>query len=250
MKTDLLTLAKDGANNLLNMIYPPVCAVCQNKIGADTRLLAVCAACLQKVKANPAPYCEKCGRSLRNLAQGLKVCSECAGRDFYYQRAWAGFIYEGVIKEALHLLKYSKRFSLINTFGRLLAGFLRDNPQIINGVDAVAAVPLHHVRFRERGFNQAAALAGAVVREFGVADLSPCLRRKIATRPQSELDKNQRGANVRGTFEVISPQAARGENILIVDDLFTTGATLNECARVLKKCGAAGISCLAFARGE
>lgn len=110
-------------------------------------------------------------------------------------------------------------------------------------------MPLHNVRFREREFNQAHILTQAIAACFGIKDLSGCLKRISATRPQSELDKKERLGNIKGAFEAARGELIYKKNLLLVDDLFTTGATLNECAGVLKKAGAGKINCLTFARG-
>lgn len=246
----ILTLSKEGLGALLNLVYPPVCGICDKKLTkAQEENISICAGCLDEIKRNPAPYCAKCGRSLCGLTTRVEICWECSKREFYYERSWSGFIYEGVVKEALHLLKYSKKLSLSSLFCSLLIQFAKGNPEILEGMDAVLAVPLYNVKFREREFNQAHLLAAAVVREFNIKDLSAGLKRSIPTKPQSGLDKKERFENIKGTFEVITPGPLSGKNLLLIDDLFTTGATLNECAKVLKKAGAAKLHCLTFARG-
>lgn len=237
-------------NGVLNLVYPPLCGICGKKsLKEGYETLSICEDCFNKIKRNLPPYCKKCGRSLRGLADAVELCWECFGKDFYYEKAWSCLLYEGAIKEALHLLKYSKKFSLSNLFCNLLAKFVKDNPEILMEIDGVVAVPLHSVKFREREFNQAHMLATAIVKAFNTKDLSGCLKRSIATRPQSALDKKERFDNVKGTFEATETRLVCGKNLLLVDDLFTTGATLNECARVLKKAGARRIHCLTFARG-
>jgi competence protein ComFC len=243
--------AKKGLKNLLNLVYPPFCGICGKKLlTKKEENLSICADCFSKRKKNPAPYCAGCGRSLYNLAGSVEVCWECSGKTFYYERAWAFFVYEGTIKEALHRLKYSKKFSLSKLFCSLLILKLRENPEVLDKIEAVLAVPLHSAKLREREFNQAHTLAAPIVKEFKLRDITKCLKRSRATRPQSELDKKERFNNVKGAFEVTNPELVNKKNLLLIDDLFTTGATLNECAIVLKNAGAGKIHCLAFARGS
>lgn len=237
-------------SGMLNLVYPAVCGICDRKLLSESEEdLSICADCAVKIKKNPAPYCVKCGRSLRGLVDSVETCWECPKKEFFYERSWSGFLYEGPVKDALHLLKYSKKLSLGSLFCGLLVRFIKENPEIIEGTDGIAAVPLHSVKFREREFNQAHLLAAAIAGEFDITDLSRCLKRAVSTRPQSELDKNERLENVKGTFEVIKPSLVYKKNLLIVDDLFTTGATLNECSKALKKIGAGKLNCLTFARG-
>lgn len=252
MKPNLATLAKDGFGSLVNLLYPPLCGICNKKLltGQEAALL-ICKDCLAKIKKNPPPHCKKCGRSLCGLTDNIETCWECFDRNFYFERSWSGFFYEGVVKEALHLLKYSGKIFLSNLFSNLLIQFLKNNIEILEGIDGVISVPLHSVKLREREFNQAHILVEVITKEFKLKDLSRCLKRTKVTRPQSELDKKERFNNVKGTFEipVSTYEVVCGKNILIVDDIFTTGATLNECARVLKKAGVKKIRCLTFARG-
>ncbi|MDD5449800.1 MAG: ComF family protein [Candidatus Omnitrophica bacterium] len=236
--------------SLLNLAYPPVCGICDKKLNTiKEQKLSVCDECLVLIKKNPAPYCFKCGRSMRGLSEAVKICWECSKREFSYERSWSAFIYDGVVKKALHLLKYSNKISLSGLFCGMLADFIGANTEVVRKMDAVIAVPLHGIKFREREFNQANLLASAVVKASDIKDLSGCLKRGVATRPQSGLDKGERFENIKGAFSVTREACLKGKNLLLVDDLFTTGATLNECASALKKAGANRINCLTFARG-
>ncbi|MCX5715783.1 MAG: ComF family protein [Candidatus Omnitrophica bacterium] len=241
----MLSQIKDG---LLSLVYPPLCPICGAKARDNS---VICETCFSGIKKNLPPYCVKCGRSLRGSTENVEICWECSGKDFYYDKSWSAFLYEGAVKEALHLFKYSGKLSISRLFCGLLINFLKENRQILTGIDAVIAVPLHSVKLREREFNQAHMLASAISKEFKIQDSSACLKRAVRTRPQSELDKNERYENVKNTFAVTAqtPGVYVGKNILLVDDLFTTGATLNECGRVLKEAGADSIRCLTFARG-
>lgn len=247
----LMALTKDGIDGLLHLVYPPACSICGKRLSSDGQgILLICSDCLMLVKKNRAPYCMRCGRSLRGHVDTRGACIACSGRDFHYERSWSCLLYEGAVKEALHLFKYSGMISFINLFGDLLIQFLTDNELVLEGMDAILAVPLHPVKRRERGFNQAELLTAAIIARFALQDVSRSLRRRTATRPQHELDRKERYNNVRGVFEVINPALVCGKNLLIIDDLFTTGATMNECARVLKKAGAHKIHCLTLARGS
>lgn len=244
------SLAKKGFTGLVNLAYPPFCVICNKKVLHTRQDLLICEGCFNKIKKNPPPYCKKCGRSLNGLADNVQICWECSERSFHYERSWSCFLYDGVVKDAIHLLKYSKKVSLIKLFCFLLTGFLRENTEILKDIDGILAVPLHAVKLREREFNQAYMLTEAIVKEFNTSDFSGYLRRTAATAPQSGLGRNKRFDNVKGTFAVAGSRPMSGKNLLIVDDLFTTGATLNECARVLSKAGAKTIRCLTFARGS
>lgn len=236
--------------DVLNLIYPPVCVICNGKLNGREARDHLCECCFRSIKRNLPPYCGQCGRSLANLADSVKICRECREKTFYYDMARSCYLYDGLARQLIHLLKYSGKLSLEHIFCSSMNRFLRDNPAVTAGVDAVIAVPLHHARFREREFNQAALLANAICAEFGFVNLSGCLERAVATRQQSELDRDQRQKNVEGAFRVTRHSRLHGSNLLLVDDLITTGSTLNECAKALKAAGALKINCVTFARGS
>ncbi|MEI8175529.1 MAG: ComF family protein [Candidatus Omnitrophota bacterium] len=237
-------------HGFFDLLYPPLCGLCGEKITAPAaKQKVVCAACAAQLKTIRLPCCAGCGRSLEGLVETVTLCPECRGRTLYYEQSRSCFLYEGTVKEAIHRLKYSGRISFLDFFRDRFIGYLRENPALTDDIEGIIAVPLHHVRFRERGFNQAAILAKAAAQEFRTADLSACLQRIINTNPQSGLDKGSRFENVRGAFEVRDPDAVALKKILLIDDVFTTGSTLNECSRVLKGAGARSVRCCTFARG-
>ena len=237
-------------DGLLDLVYPPLCVLCDNKlVSAGERATRLCAACSRQIKKIRPPYCVMCGRSLQGHTENVDRCWECCGRRCHYDRSWSCALYEGTLREAIHRFKYSGKVSLLDLFSGLLSNFLAENSGVHSGMDAVIAVPLHSTKLREREFNQAQALAAVVAKQLRIIDASRCIRRSRPTRAQNELDRNQRFKNVRGAFAVADPRLVNGKNVLIVDDLYTTGATLDECGRVLRAAGAQRIHCITVARG-
>jgi ComF family protein len=151
--------------------------------------------------------------------------------------------------EAVHQFKYANKSYLSDSLGPLLAAFARRWLHPIDGF-RLMPVPLHHKRLRERGFNQSLLLARHVASSLGTELDYLSLRRTKHTRPQTGLDKDERRKNVRGAFEVVDPRPVKGRKIILVDDVATTGNTLNECARVLKRAGCEEIFCLVLARTQ
>ena len=247
---DILKLTKEGLDSLLNLIYPPLCGICNKRLLEDLEInTSTCKDCLQDIKHNVGPYCVKCGRSLNGSTENVTVCWDCFDKQTHYERNYSAVLYEGVAREALHLLKYSGRTSLVNLFCVLLIDFLEKNPEILKEIDGALAVPLHSIRQREREFNQVDYLVSAILKKFKLTEIRNCLVRIRPTHPQSDLDKPERTQNVRDAFQIRQPNLILGKSLLLVDDLFTTGATINECARVLRKNGAKKVRCLTFARG-
>ena len=157
--------------------------------------------------------------------------------------------YEGVIKELIHIFKYGKKISLSGYLSSLLVDFCSESVDMLS-FDAVIPVPLPWWRGIERGFNQAEELARPLVREWDMELLTGHLLRNRASTPQSTLSRLERLMNVQGAFRVKHPGGIAGANILLVDDVITTGSTLNECAKVLKEAGAASVGAVTLAKGS
>jgi ComF family protein len=153
-------------------------------------------------------------------------------------------VYENALAEAIHLFKYSKNPNWSKPLGRLLHTRLHD----LGVLEVILPVPLHAKRLRQREFNQALLLAREVSLASGIPLQMDNLRRVRWTQPQIELNGDERRKNVRGAFEVLRPDQVKGQSVLLIDDVFTTGATVNECARVLKKAGAKAVNVLTVAR--
>jgi ComF family protein len=153
------------------------------------------------------------------------------------------------MREAVHQFKYGRKVSLGKTLGRLMARGCRDFLEDCEA-DIIMPVPLHPKRLRWRGFNQAALLARQVSRAYAVP-LDPfTLKRTRATQPQTQLTEPERRRNVRGAFAVRTASTLEGKKVLLVDDIYTSGATVNECSRTLKKAGAATVYVLTLAHAS
>jgi ComF family protein len=160
-----------------------------------------------------------------------------------YDSVYSFGSFEGALQKLIHLLKYGKVESLAVPLSRLL---LRALPRAQN-FDLVMAVPMHWRKQWERGFNQAELLAVPVARRFGLK-LSSNLRRTRYTESQAGLNEHQRSANLKGSFAVRRPEQVAGKRVLLIDDVFTTGATLRAAAQALKNAGVAAVSVLTLAR--
>jgi ComF family protein len=232
----------------LGLLFPAVCPVCQAR--SDDRLhRPFCRACWAALPLLPPPGCRVCGRPLPGLAGDL-ACDPCRRQPppFAYARAVAA--YRGGMREAIHALKYRGRTAVAPPLAELLAE--AGGPLLPEGappaVDALIPVPLHPARLAERGFNQAELLAGACARRWERPLLRRALARIRATRPQTELDADDRRRNVAGAFAVVRAREVAGRRILLVDDVLTTGATARDAARALRQAGAAGVGVLTLAR--
>ena len=234
---------------LADIIYPRVCVVCKSGLKDIASIdELVCAACWQKIKKNQPPFCYSCGRHLELKGTLIKnVCPECIRRPPRFDRAFSVCRYEGVTRELIREFKYRDKDHLGLTLSRLMIDFIREYEIPIASVDWIVPVPLHKARLREREFNQAEILSGHIAREFGRGVLGDSLIRHRYTKTQTELENDARFANVKNSFSVRRGEEVAGKNILLVDDVLTTGATSSEAAAALKDAGARIVFALTLA---
>jgi len=199
--------------------------------------------------------CSTCGERLFSpyaLAGAEPRCGMCRRIEPPFARAVAYGSYEEGLRELIHLLKYGGVRPAANVLGRMLADAIAAlEPRFSNGSVAVVPVPLHHAKLRWRGFNQAELIARAALKIRPHHRLRLCrsaLERKRETTTQTGLTSHQRRENLRGAFGVTQPEAVRGGEVLVVDDVYTTGATVSECARVLRRAGATKVWVATVAR--
>jgi ComF family protein len=229
---------------LLDLLLPPFCLACTKPLGSAPELL-FCPDCRGGIHCITSPLCPCCGRVYLKAAGGDHHCGPCLAKPRHFSRARAIFLYEEPVKEVIHRFKYQGKTACLPSFAK----FAQNLPQMaeLEGVDWIVPVPLHPSRLRERGFNQALLLA----RAFFPKDrrVAPGLLTRIRpTEPQTSFNGAARRTNLKNAFAVVTPHRLAGKNILLIDDVFTTGTTVNECARVLKKAGAAEVLVLTLAR--
>jgi ComF family protein len=230
---------------LVSLFFPPHCASC----GADTRSGEhLCAACAEKVRRIEAPFCQRCSEPFEGAIDGDFVCANCGDRELHFECAVAPYLSRGVVREFIHRFKYDRERFLRQPLANWLADALDDARLQSPPIDAIVPVPLHPTRFRERGFNQAALLAELLSARAAVPLLA-CLVRTRYTTTQTRLDRHERMENLRNAFRVTHIAAVQSRHLLIVDDVFTTGSTVDECARVLRLAGAASVRVATVARG-
>jgi ComF family protein len=229
---------------LLDTALPPLCASCRSPLG---NLGGLCPACWSKVSFIAPPYCERLGIPFAYDPGPGILSMEAIADPPAYGRARAAVRYDDVARDLVHRLKYGDRLDLAMSMGRWMAQAGR---ALLDDADALVPVPLHWRRLWGRRFNQAAALAGVVASESGVPLLAAALRRVRATSQQVGLSRSARAVNVQGAFAVTpaGKVAIYGKRLILVDDVLTSGATLDACARVLLRAGASNVDVLVFAR--
>lgn len=223
---------------LERLILPPTCLLCG--VAGETGL-DLCAGCLDDLPRNPVA-CPRCATPL--AAGGSDPCARCRAQPPAFDRAFVPFRYQPPVDVLITRLKFGGRLACARLLGELFAAALaeRGNPP----PDGIVPVPLHPRRLRERGFNQSLELARTAARHFGIPLWIDGLRRVRHTVPQIQLDARQRQTNPLGAFALSKPLP--GTRIVLMDDVVTTGSTINECARVLRAGGATDIEIWAIGR--
>ena len=227
------------------LCFPPYCAACRVATDPDVHLCANCAESAHRIEA---PFCQCCSQPFDGAITQHFTCANCAGREVHFECAAAAYLSRGVVRDFIHAFKYERQFHLRLPLAEWLAHTL-DDPRISSRpFDALVPVPLHHIRFREREFNQAAELATLLSQRCGVPVLH-ALKRTRYTSTQTKLDRAERMENLRGAFRVRHNARVKERHLVLVDDVFTTGSTVEECSRVLLRAGAASVRVITVARG-
>src|SRR5687768_12539925 len=229
----------------LGLLYPPHCAGCH----ADTAAgIYLCDDCVKRARTIEAPFCERCSEPFDGAVTGHFTCANCGDRRLHFDCAVSRYLSRGVVREFIHRFKYDRHFYLRHQLAEWLAAALDDARIRARRADFLVPVPLHSARRREREFNQADELALLLHKRCGVP-LLHALERTRYTTTQTRLDRHERMENLRGAFSVRQTAAVSGRHLILVDDVLTTGSTVDECARVLRAAGAASIRVMTVARG-
>lgn len=235
---------------LLDFVLPPRCLVCSlSTRGAS--LPWVCPHCWDTVEYITSPTCAQCGQPLAAPPEGIGTtthrCGTCLLTPPAYDRARAVGLYTGVLRDLIHALKYQRIYGLVRPLGDLLRQHF-SRYWSASLPEALVPVPLHRNKLRAREFDQALALARHVSQGVGIPVWADVLIRHHPTRSQVGLSAAERQRNIRGAFTVQKPHYCAGKALLLIDDVYTTGATVQECARRLRQAGAARVDVYTLAR--
>ena len=228
----------------LDVALPPLCPACREPLSTQGGL---CAACWAKLSFIAPPYCERLGIPfVYDPGPGI-LSMEAIADPPAYDRARAAVRYDDIARALVLSFKYGDRLDLVPMMGRWMA---RAGRELTADADALLPVPLHWRRLWARRFNQSAALARAIAEICGVPVLHDALKRVRATPQQVGLSKTERADNVQGAFRVPADEKAKvaGRRLVLIDDVLTSGATVDTCARALLRAGAAHVDVLVFAR--
>jgi len=244
---NLATSFKALADTALGFIYPNVCQICGDERATSTEGF-VCSRCWQQVRFIKPPFCQRCGLPFEGDLTTAFECTNCREMNLHFRSARSAVSAKGTVLEVIHRYKYKRAF----WFEPFLADLLIREalPELRQQKwDWIVPVPLHPAKKRQREFNQAERLATYLSAATKIPMDTTLLRRVAATKTQTKLSRPERAENMRNAFALQDGRTLNGERILLFDDVFTTGATTDACARVLLAAGAAEVCVWTVARG-
>lgn len=242
--------ATKGVKSVIRAIrdcmYPPFCLLCDAYCSSEDEA-GICSDCLSQIHYINNPLCNKCGKPFGHEFDINHLCGDCLSNQRYFMKARAVGLYSGILRNAVHLLKYQLNHSLATPLGILMSCRMESMIGEFH-FQAVVPVPLHPKRLRERGFNQALSLARFVSRLHSIPLDRNNLVRARWTHTQVGLSEHKRKKNVKDAFAVKKEENFQNKHILLVDDVYTSGSTVDECAKVLINAGARTVQILTLAR--
>ena len=241
-------VARIWYRSVLNLIYPMRCVICGEDLDPEGALY-LCPEHRRRIHFIEESFCSICGKKLYTLPEDDLICSNCRETKRYFDLGYTTAIYEEIIQTMIHDFKYKgKEFLKYPLRQMVYDGIFRH----VNyrDIDIIIPVPLHWRRYMHRRFNQALELARLTSKKLDIPIVKRNLRRIRYTTPQVYISPEERLTNIKGAFQVMDAGALRGKRVMLVDDVLTTGATLNECARVLKKAKVKEITVVTLAQSE
>ena len=232
-------------DTLLELFYPSNCVGCGHP--QDSGIL-LCDQCKETSPPLRPPYCRCCSRPFEGLIAEEFSCPNCEDRRPAFDCAVSNYQAKGVLRDLIHRFKYDRQFYLRRVLAEYLVEAMQDVRIQVNPADCLVPVPLHPTRLRERGFNQADVLAEILSQRTRLPILH-CLERRRYTNTQTRFDRVERMQNLRDAFALRKNSEVRGKHLVLLDDVLTTGSTLNECALVLRAAGAESVRAITVARG-
>jgi competence protein ComFC len=239
------------ASRALDLLYPPLCAVCRENLSEGR---ALCDACDADLPQLVEPFCKTCGEPFPGEIEGPFACPNCSKLNFAFEFARPAMVRDDRVLEIIHRLKYGRELHLAKDLGRLAAGAFAD-PRLapaLAGNWPLVPVPLHRKRLQHRHFNQAEEISRVLSAHTGLPVIG-ALRRIRATEHQTALTRSQRLENLRGAFVITAAGRRRSgqspAGAVLVDDVLTTGSTVDECAKILRRAGFQKVCAVTVMRG-
>ena len=247
-KVFLVSAIRDIFLGLLDVLYPRHCFACDKSLHEEKNTY-ICESCLEIIETTEAKRCSKCGLKLGSgITSSSKGCPEGKNNKLRFEKCF--FVSDNTepVKTLIHQFKYKKHTCLATPLGYLLTNLLYQ--KTICEIDFVVPVPLHWKKKQERGFNQSELMAKKICNELSIPISINNLHRVKNTLSQTQLSRIQRQKNVKSAFKVKNPEKFYQKNVLLVDDVLTTGMTASECAKSLENAGTNNVFLIALARSK
>lgn len=248
LKEYIQQLAQTGIKELTDIVFPPACPVCGGVLGFEKgRRRQICPDCDDRLEYIGEPRCMKCGKPLKKT-DTQQFCYDCTVKRHFYERGVAVFAYTDGIKQSIYQFKYHDKREYASFYGRQAA---RQCGALIRkwDIDLVLPVPMYAAKQRKRGYNQAELIARELSKNLNLICASEILVRIRKTTPMKELNDEERRKNVERAF-LVKENVVKYKKILLVDDIYTTGATIDSCAKVLYEKGAQKVYFLCLCAGK
>lgn len=244
----LVNEMKEYFESLLELLYPEknTCFIC-NVYDESINDKYICADCQKKLKKITPPVCIKCSKMISYDTADL-LCPDCSVYDRTFEMSKSPFSYEGLVKDSIYKFKYYNKPYYYKFFGNYLLNYMDDNNY--KGFDYIASVPLHKSKMRTRGYNQSELLAKYLANKLSIPYVDALKRTKKTTK-QSQQSKEERRKNLKGAFAIKSPlkyETIKNSSVLLVDDVYTTGSTADECSKALINFGVSKVYVITIAR--
>lgn len=229
---------------LLDMIYPKRCPVCGG-IAAE-KSAGICPECANKLTFVKEPYCLKCGKPIEDESE--EYCSDCKKKKHFYKEGRAVLVYDEYSSKSIYGFKYNGRREYARYYGKIIVSALSDKIKSWNP-DVIIPVPVHSSKMKERGYNQAALIAKEVSKALSIPYNDSLIMRKTATRVQKNLGGNEREINLKKAF-IVRENSVKLKSVLVVDDIYTTGSTIDAIAQCLMGAGIGEVYFVTLAIGR
>ena len=236
----------NAVSAVLDLVYPRYCEACGGVADIEGRYL--CWECLSGMPVITPPYCSICGDPVDGDVYSRFVCSTCNDTKPDFDLARSAVRFRGPVKDLVHRLKYSSAMHLAGTLCDIMVPCFESNYRSLCP-DVIVCVPMFGRKERERTYNQAEVIAGELAKRVGMPFWGGLIKKVKDTGTQTNFNASQRRKNIRGSFVVTQPEWCEGRRFLLVDDVMTTGSTVNEVSGLLMKNGAVGVNVLTLARG-
>jgi ComF family protein len=237
-------ILKKISEEIINIVYPPTCPICGKILKLSNN--QVCEDCKKKIKYMKEPTCKKCGKQL--IAEEQEYCYDCSRKEHLFTRGITLWLYDTHVKKSIYNFKYNNKREYAKTYANEI--IKQHHRQILNwDADGIVPIPLHKSKMKSRGFNQAEVLALALSKQLGIPMYHNLVKRIKKTLPQKALNDKQRINNLKNAFK-IRKFDVKLKKVILIDDIYTTGITINSVTEVLKNAGVTEIYFITVSIGE